>query len=54
MRRLKDLGALEAGKLANLLVRAEDPCVDVRAFRPRTYVMRGGRPYLQAASAQRK
>jgi imidazolonepropionase-like amidohydrolase len=53
MGRLKDFGTLEAGKLADLLVLAEDPSADVRAFRSLTHVMRGGRLYRQAALAQR-
>jgi imidazolonepropionase-like amidohydrolase len=53
MGRLKDFGTLEAGKLADLLVLAEDPSADVRAFRSLTLVMRGGRLYRQAALAQR-
>jgi len=54
MGRVKDFGTLEAGKLADLLVLAEDPRADVRAFRSLTHVMRGGRLYQQAALAQRK
>jgi imidazolonepropionase-like amidohydrolase len=54
MGRLKDFGTLEAGKLADLLVLAEDPRADVRAFRSLTHVMRGGRLYQQAALAQRR
>jgi len=54
MGRLKDFGTLEAGKLADLLVLAEDPRADVRAFRSLTHVMRGGRLYQKAALAQRK
>ena len=54
MGRLNDFGTLEAGKLADLLVLAEDPRADVRAFRSLTHVMRGGRLYEQAALAQRK
>ena len=54
MGRLKDFGTLEAGKLADLLVLAEDPRADVRAFRSLTHVMRGGHLYQQAALAQRK
>ncbi len=53
MARLKDFGTLEAGKLADLLVLAEDPRHDVRAFRSLTHVMRGGRLYEQRASRQR-
>jgi imidazolonepropionase-like amidohydrolase len=53
MGRLKDFGTLEAGKLADLLVLAEDPRADVRAFRSLTHVMRGGRLYEQKALAQR-
>jgi imidazolonepropionase-like amidohydrolase len=53
MGRSKDFGTLEAGKLADLLVLAEDPRRDVRAFRALTHVMRGGRLYEQAALAQR-
>jgi imidazolonepropionase-like amidohydrolase len=53
MGRLKDFGTVEAGKLADLLVLAEDPRADVRAFRSLTHVMRGGRLYPQKALAQR-
>jgi imidazolonepropionase-like amidohydrolase len=53
MGRLKDFGTLEAGKLADLLILAEDPRRDVRAFRSLTHVMRGGRLYEQAGLAQR-
>ena len=53
MGRSKDFGTLEAGKLADLLVLAEDPRQDVRAFRTLTHVMRAGRLYEQAALAQR-
>jgi hypothetical protein len=54
MGRLRDFGTLEAGKLADLLVLAEDPRADVRAFRSLTHVMRGGRLHQQGALAQRK
>jgi imidazolonepropionase-like amidohydrolase len=49
----RDFGTLEAGKLADLLVLAEDPRRDVRAFRSLTHVMRRGKLYPQAALAQR-
>ena len=54
MGRSKDFGTLEAGKLADLLILAEDPRRDVRAFRSLTHVMRAGRLYEQAALAQRR
>jgi len=54
MGRLKDFGTLEAGKLADLLVLAQDPREDVRGFRALSYVMRAGRLYPQATLAQRK
>jgi imidazolonepropionase-like amidohydrolase len=53
MRRLNDFGTLEAGKLADLLILAEDPRKDVRAFRSLTHVMRAGRLFEQVALAQR-
>jgi imidazolonepropionase-like amidohydrolase len=53
MRREGDFGTLEAGKLADLLVLTENPLADVRAFRSRTHVMRGGTLYLQRALAVR-
>ena len=42
MRRLDDFGTLETGKLADLIVLAEDPREDARAFRSLTHVMRAG------------
>ena len=54
MGRPGDFGTLEAGKLADLLVLAEDPRADVRAFRSLTHVMRGGRMHEQRALAQRR
>jgi len=53
MGRSKDFGTLEAGKLADLLVLAEDPRLNVRAFRSLTHVMRGGKLQRQSALAQR-
>ena len=53
MRREQDFGTLEAGKLADLLVLAEDPRANVRAFRSLLYVMRGGKLYRQEQLAQR-
>jgi imidazolonepropionase-like amidohydrolase len=53
MGREKDFGTLEAGKQADLLVLAENPLAEVRAFRSRTHVMRGGRLYPQRALAVR-
>jgi imidazolonepropionase-like amidohydrolase len=54
MGRPGDFGTLEAGKLADLLVLAEDPRTDVRAFRSLTHVMRGGRMHEQRSLAQRR
>lgn len=42
MGRLDDLGTLEEGKIADLVVLMEDPSADVSAFRSITHVMRGG------------
>ncbi|MEX2526265.1 MAG: amidohydrolase family protein [Gemmatimonadota bacterium] len=42
MGRSQELGTLEAGKLADLLVLTDDPTEDIRAFRTLTHVMRGG------------
>ena len=42
MGREEDLGTVEAGKLADLLVLAADPVADVAAFRQLTRVVRGG------------
>ena len=53
MGRAKDFGTLEVRKLADVLVLAEDPRVNVRAFRSLTHVMRGGQLHRQSALAQR-
>lgn len=53
MGREGDFGTLEAEKLADLLVLAENPLLDVRAFRSRTHVMRAGKLYPQRALAVR-
>lgn len=42
MGRQEDLGTVEAGKLADLLVLADDPSRDVSAFRTLRHVLRGG------------
>jgi imidazolonepropionase-like amidohydrolase len=42
MNRLDDIGTLEAGKIADLIVLEENPNEDVRAFRSLTHVMRAG------------
>ena len=54
MRRLSDFGTLEAGKIADLLVLAEDPRADVRAFRSLAYVMRAGKLQEQRSLALRQ
>ena len=53
MRRERDLGTLEQGRIADLLVLSEDPRVDVRAFRSLTHVMRGGTLHRRQDLAQR-
>jgi imidazolonepropionase-like amidohydrolase len=53
MGRLLDFGTLEQGKLADLVVLAEDPRKDVRAFRSLTHVMRAGRLHGQRNLAYR-
>jgi len=54
MGRERDFGTLEVGKLADLLILAEDPRADVRAFRARTHIMRAGTLHEQASLAQRR
>ena len=53
MDRLDDLGTLETGKIADLLVLEEDPNEDVRAFRSLTHVMRAGVLHSRAELAHR-
>ncbi|MEX0690433.1 MAG: amidohydrolase family protein [Gemmatimonadales bacterium] len=47
MGRLADFGTLEVGKIADLLVLAEDPQRSTRAFRSLTHVMRAGQLHTQ-------
>jgi imidazolonepropionase-like amidohydrolase len=47
MNREQDMGTVEAGKIANLLVLAADPVADVRNFRQLEAVIRGGRFHNQ-------
>ncbi len=51
--RAGELGTVEAGKLADLLVLAADPTADVAAFRRLTHVVRGGvlRPVSELAAS---
>jgi imidazolonepropionase-like amidohydrolase len=53
MGREGDFGTIEAGRIADLLVLAEDPRRDVRAFRSLTDVMRAGRLHRRSDLAQR-
>jgi len=43
MNRQEDLGTVQAGKVADLLILAADPVADVFNFRQREAVIRGGR-----------
>ena len=54
MGRERDFGTLEPGKLADLLLLAQDPTADVRAFRSLTHVMRAGRVHDQKALTHRQ
>jgi penicillin G amidase len=49
MNRLDDLGTIEAGKSADLVVLAADPTADIRHVRRVEQVMRGGRLHARAA-----
>ena len=53
MERDADFGTLETGRLADLLILAEDPTADVRAFRSLTHVMRAGVLHEQRSLAYR-
>ena len=53
MRRERDFGTIEAGRMADLLVLTDDPRTDVRAFRSLTHVMRAGRLHRQSDLTQR-
>jgi imidazolonepropionase-like amidohydrolase len=53
MRRDRDFGTIEAGKLADLLILGEDPRANVRAFRSVQQVMRGGKLHRRADLAMR-
>jgi imidazolonepropionase-like amidohydrolase len=53
MKRLADFGTLETGKLADVLILAEDPRADVRAFRSLTHVMRAGQLHQRRELAHR-
>lgn len=53
MGREQDFGTLEPGKLADLLLLADDPTTDIRAFRSVTHVMRGGEQRSRAELSQR-
>ncbi len=53
MGRMADFGTVAPGKIADLLVLAEDPTRDVRAFRSLTHVMRAGVLREQAELRQR-
>ncbi len=50
--RAKDVGTLEAGKLADLIAVSSDPLKDVRALENVGFVMKGGVVYKDALTGQ--
>ena len=53
MNRERDLGTVETGKIADLVVLGSDPIADTRALRDVRYVMRAGALTVPRLSAPR-